>query len=104
DIQHQGYKQHHSLFDRLSIIEQQINDQQTQLAKLLDLYISGEFPKELLQERKTRLEDTLTKLKVEQAGLSEHIRKVTLSDEQRRDIVAFCNEIRPRLENSHFEN
>ena len=104
DIQNLSIKTHQGLFDRLAIIDQQIDDHQHQLTKLLDLYLNGDFPKEMLAERKNRLEDTLLKLKVEKSTLTDHIQNVTLSEEQRRDIVAFCNEIRPRLENSSFNN
>jgi hypothetical protein len=57
-----GAKTHQSLYDRLAIIDQQAEDHQRQLNKLLDLYLNGDFPKDMLQERKSRLEETIIKL------------------------------------------
>ena len=51
-----------ALFDRLAIIDSQLREYQRQLEKVLDLYISGEFPKEILTERKSRLEEATINL------------------------------------------
>ena len=46
----------------MAIIDEQIQENQTQLDRLLDLYLSGDFPKEVLMERKDRLEQISEKL------------------------------------------
>jgi hypothetical protein len=55
-------QENQALFERLSIIDEQIMDYQTQLDRLLDLYLSDESPKELCAEHKTRLEEMLSNL------------------------------------------
>lgn len=91
-----------ALFERLRIIDEQVHEYQKQLDKLLDLYLSGDFPKEVLTERKTRLEQMLANLQIEQSDLARHIRKVTITDEQLTLIEAFCAKIRPILAEADF--
>ena len=57
-MQEETLRSNQTLFDRLEIIEKRIGETERQLEKLLDLYISDGFPKEMLQERKSRLEET----------------------------------------------
>ena len=52
------------------------------LDKLLDLYLGNKFPKEVLTERKARLEQMLASLRNEQIDLAGHICKVTMTDDQ----------------------
>ncbi len=72
-------------------------EHQKQLDEQLDLYLSEAFPKEVLTERKTRLEQMLAKLRTEQNGISEHIGKMTMSDDQLVQIETFCARINPIL-------
>lgn len=74
------------LIDRLEIIEKKIEDQDKQLAKFLDLYLAGEFPRELLTERKTCLEENLASLRKEHQELQNMIENVTLSESQMEEI------------------
>ena len=92
-----------TLIDRLEIIEKRIVETEQQLGKLLDLYISDSFPKEMLQERKARLEETLAKLRSEQGDISGHLQTSLISDEQIAGIEAFCAQLRPSLEDTDFE-
>jgi len=92
-----------SLFDRQDMIAKRITETERQLEKLLDLYLSNGFPKEMLQERKSRLEETLANLHREQADISDHLRETILSDEQILDIEAYCTEIRQNLECTTFK-
>lgn len=78
-VQNELQQTNQALLDR---IDDQIKDQQKQLDKLLDLYLGGEFPKEMLTERKSRLEQMLANLSKEQNDLAGHIRKVTMIDDQ----------------------
>ncbi len=91
-----------AVLDRLSIVEQQIREHEGQLAQLLDLYLEGGFPKEVLTERKMRLEQMLTNLRKEQSDLAGHIRTVTLADDQLAAIEAFCARIRKGLDQADF--
>ena len=47
------------LQDRLRIIEDLIDGNRTQLERLLDLYLVGEIPRDLLDERRSRLSQTI---------------------------------------------
>jgi site-specific DNA recombinase len=91
-----------ALHARMTIIQNQITTYQEQLSKLLDLYLAGDFPKEMLTERKTRLEHMLESLRKEQVDLSSHIRKESLSDEQINYIQEFCAKIGRGLEIADF--
>jgi site-specific DNA recombinase len=102
-IQEELEQANQSLFDRMEIIEDQIVSNQQQLDKLLDLYLNGDFPKEVLTERKTRLEEMLANLRKEQNDLAGHVRKATITDEQLNLIEDFCAKIRPKLEEATFD-
>ena len=54
-IQNELQLANQALFDRLAIIDDQIQEHQTQLDKLLDLYLGGEFSKDMLTERKSSM-------------------------------------------------
>ena len=74
------------------------------LLRLLDLFVSGEFSKEMLLERKTRLEDTLVELERTKAELNTHLQTAVLSDDQIAELEAFCAEVRTGLDNATFED
>jgi hypothetical protein len=75
---------------------------QSQLDRLLDLYLSSKFEKEVLTERKTRLEGMLTNLGKEHDDLIGHVRQVTMTDDQLSYIEEFCAKIRKGLDNADF--
>ena len=80
-LQGELHRANGSLYDRLAIIEEQIQENQRQLDKLLDLYLSGDFPKEMLTERKDRLEQMSASLQKEKSDLTEHIGRATINDD-----------------------
>ncbi|MBI5880375.1 MAG: hypothetical protein HZB53_22210 [Chloroflexi bacterium] len=92
------------LRERLAIIESQLSDSEAQLAKLLDLYLNGEFAKELLTERKLRLEKAVADLKREHADAAAQMQTVAITDEQVESLKAFCEEVRVGLDNATFED
>ena len=69
-----------------------------ELEKLLDLYLAGDFDKEMLTERKTRLEATITALEEERTDLTIQLEAVTLTDEQIATITDFAREVSGGLE------
>jgi len=93
-VQQELEEQNRSLIERLQIIEEQISSHQSQLDRLLDLYLDGNFPKEVLTERKARLEELLFNLGKEQQELMVHVRQVTMTDDQLAYIEAFCAKIK----------
>jgi len=101
-IQHELEQENQSLIERLHIIEDQMGQYQSQLDRLLDLYLDGNFPKEALTERKSRLEELLFNLGKEQNDLMVHVRHVTMTDDQLAFIEEFCAKIRKGLNRADF--
>ncbi|MBE7433119.1 MAG: recombinase family protein [Anaerolineales bacterium] len=102
DVQKELEQENQSLFNRLGILEEQMSQYQSQLDKLLDLYLDGNFPKEVLTERKSRLEELLFNLGKEKNDLMSHVRHVTMTDDQLNYIEAFCAKIRKGLDRVDF--
>jgi site-specific DNA recombinase len=65
------YTQTQGARERLATIDSMIEDHDRQLAKILDLYLYDDFPKEMLVERKERLEKTLAGLQSEKQKLAQ---------------------------------
>jgi len=103
DTQSELQQANQALFDRMAIIDEQTQEYQKQLDKLLDLYLNGDFPKEVLTERKSRLEQMLSGLDKERNDLAGHIRKVAMTDDQLSYIEAFCTKIRKGLNKADFK-
>ena len=83
---------------RLAVIDDLLTDNRRQVGRLLDLYISGDFPKDVLTDRKTRLEMMIRALEDERAGLVAQLQAATLTDDQVQDILSFAAELAPGLE------
>jgi site-specific DNA recombinase len=102
-MQNAQEQENQPLMDRMEIINDQIKEHQTQLDRLLDLYLGNQFPKDVLIERKSRLEQMLANLHKEKNDLAGHIRKVTVTDDQLANIEAFCAKIRKGLDRADFK-
>ena len=103
DNQDESVQQNQGMLNRLELIEKQIADQELQLSKLLDLYLSGDFPREILTERKARLEEHIANLRNEHEKTRKMIEKVALTDRQIDEIQLFCNNVRDRLDTTDFD-
>ena len=90
-------KKNAPLFERLEVVEELIQDNQAQLKRLLDLYLSDEFPKEILTERKERLKSTIQSLEKEYATLTSQIES-TLTEENFRDLEEFTSHVAQGIE------
>lgn len=88
---------------RLTAVKTLIADNQEQLERLLDLYLAGDFPKEMLTERKTRLESTINALEEERTVLDASLESHTLTEEQIRSIKGFAAKVREGLEIADFQ-
>ena len=102
-MQEEAERANQSLYDRLEIIQKQIEDNQRQLQKLLDLYLNDDFPREMLQERKVRLEETLIYLRKEHNELLSQLHATQVTDEQIEEIEAICAQVRDGLDTATFE-
>ncbi len=96
--------QNQPLWDRLKIVDDLMESNRDQLTKLLDLYLSGEFPKELLTERRTRLEDTIRSLKAEHSNLKEQLNSEIVTEEQIHDIMDFSSQVKEKLIEADNDN
>ena len=101
-IQRELQHENKALIERLGILEDQVAQYQSQLDRLLDLYLVGEFPKEVLTERKARLGELLFNLGREQNDLLAHIKQATMTDDQLTYIKKFCAKIRKGLDKADF--
>lgn len=101
-MQEQSRQNNQSLYDRLELVVKQLKDQEEQYAKLLDLYLTGGFSREILIERKNRLEDNINALRREQVELQAHLNTLVITDEQFADIQVFCQEIHDGIETVDF--
>lgn len=90
--------------DRLTILDEQIAATQEQLNRLLDLYLSGEFAKGMLAERRARLDQTLADLHTERASMASQLQRTGITEEQIREIEAFCAEVAEGLDLATFED
>lgn len=78
--------------ERLAAVRNVIAGTQSQLGRVLDIYMAGDFPLDLVMERKNRLEMTLAKLEKEQTDLVAAIHSQTLSNEVIDDLGAFARQ------------
>jgi hypothetical protein len=83
--------------ERLAVVDDLLAENRAQLERLLDLYLAGDFPKEVLTERKSRLEGTISSLEKEQAGLAAYLETCVLSVEQIQTIQEFAAKVGSNL-------
>ena len=86
------------LYDRLVVVDELIERERGQLEQLLDLYLTGVFPKDVLIERKNRLESTVAALEKERVGLVAHLEAQRLTSDQIQTLHEFATHIAEGLE------
>ena len=91
------------LRQRLTVIEKLLTDNREQLARLLDLFLDGDFPKELLVERKKRLETTIHQLEEEHGKLSAEINTESLTQDQIYTLQEFAAQVATGLDNADHD-
>ena len=69
------------LRERLRVVDDLLADNRAQLARLLDLYLRGEFAMDVLMDRKKRLETVIYSLEHERVGLASTLEAKRLSPE-----------------------
>jgi hypothetical protein len=84
--------------ERIALIDHLIADNRRQLTRLLDLYLGGEFERDALTDRKTRLESTIMALEQENANLIATLEQKHLSDERIKAVCAFANNQQIKVE------
>jgi Tol biopolymer transport system component len=91
------------LRDRLTVVDDLIADNRCQLERALDLYLSGDFPREVLTERKARLQSTIDALEQERAELAGQLEAQTLTDEQIETIMEFAAKMGKGLDKAELD-
>ncbi|MDR3574080.1 MAG: recombinase family protein [Anaerolineaceae bacterium] len=89
--------------EQLKITDDLLIDNRNLLGRLIDLYMSGTYSLEIVQERKKRLEDAIKSLEDQRANLAGAIEGQVLTTEQIDDLQAFASELCDRLEGAVFE-
>jgi site-specific DNA recombinase len=82
---------------RLEGVASLIADNKRQLEKAIDLYLTGDFAREMLLERKQRLEDTIAALERQERELISQL-ETTLTPERITTIQTFAADIAHRLD------
>jgi len=86
------------LRERLGILTDLITDNQEKLDRLLDLYLSGDFPQDILAGRKIQIEQEQTKLKAEQARIQAQLQEQEFSEDRLQSILEFARTISAGIE------
>jgi hypothetical protein len=66
----------------LGVVDDILTENRHQLERLLDLYLAGDFPREVLTDRKSCLETTIRSLERERTGLVAHLEAENLAEGQ----------------------
>ncbi len=93
DLQNQQEEITAPLKERLASIDSLLAESRNKLDKLLDLYLSGEFDKSMLVDRKDRLEKTIESLEKEYSLFAETIEVKTITEEQKLGIQEFAADV-----------
>jgi len=81
------------LRERLRVVGDLLEKNQAQLQRLLDLYLAGDFPREVLKERKSELETTIEALLTEKDALDASLTEQSVTREQIVNLQAFVAEV-----------
>jgi len=85
------------LRDRLATIETLLSEHKQQMERLLELHLGGEFPREILVERKEQLEHTIAALERSREEVTKQIDEQTITDDQMQGMERFASEVRSGL-------
>lgn len=88
---------------RLSIVEDLLSENKTKLSRLLDAYLNGDFPRDMLDEQKHRIESAIETLAVEKSNLEADLHYKELSDEAISNIKQFAAQIANGFEIADFK-
>jgi site-specific DNA recombinase len=83
---------------RLDLVSGLMKESQTKLDRLIDLYLNGDFERDILEERKARIEAGLAGLEGEQARLLAQVQETEFSTERIQSIVEYAKIIGAGIE------
>jgi site-specific DNA recombinase len=102
-LQEETKKANYAIYERIDLVQSQLEKAEASHEKLLDLYLSVEFPKEMLIEKKSQIEKNIKTLTKELEQLTTHLSNVTYTDQDILVIEEFCSKIRDNLDYATFE-
>ena len=91
------------LQERLTIIDGLLKEKEAKLSRLLDLYLDGEFERDVLNERKTRLKNEMTKLEAEYERLNARMEEQQFGEERLQSVVEFAAAIGAGIEKAETD-
>jgi site-specific DNA recombinase len=91
--QEEQERQNAPIRERLKVVDDLLAENQQKLDRLLDLYLAGDFAKDVLAERKVRLEATVAALTKERDNIVRALDGSGLTVEQIRDLQAFAAQV-----------
>jgi hypothetical protein len=83
---------------RLAAVDELLEEYRKKLARLLDLYLGGDFEKDMLVDHKKRLDDTIRGLENERESLQATIERRILTPERIATIQEFAANVRRGFE------
>ncbi len=82
---------------RLAVVDDLLADNRLQLGRLLDLYLMGDFTKEMLTDRKSRPEKTILALEEERVDLVAQLDTGMITDAQVQNVKDFMAKVAPGI-------
>lgn len=90
--------------DRLEIAEQQLANFVTQRERLLGLYLNGEFPRDLLDEKMVEIKRIIGQFESEVISLRDQLNRSTPALSDIENIMRFCEQIQDEIEKFTFDD
>lgn len=84
--------------ERLGLVEDALNEANSQTDRLLDLYLTGDFSKDKLSERHAELEERVRKLEGEESELDGRLEEDDTTEEQVETLKAVARKISKGLD------
>ena len=84
--------------ERLAVIDELLTDYQEQLNRLVDLYLEGNYTKDILIDRQKRLENTIEALQNERSSFLEMVENRRLTEDEIESIRRFAAEVREGID------
>jgi site-specific DNA recombinase len=86
------------LRDRMAVLDDLLRDTKSQLDRVIDLYVAGDIPRDILVDKKQRLETTLSALSEERQQLLAHMQGKALNEKDLQKIRNFAAQVADGLD------
>lgn len=92
------------LLEQITLIDQRLEEFDTQQKKLLDLFLSGGFSQEMIAERKGKVDALIRDLIKEKNDLKSQLSSDLEHEEQIVEVELICAEIKEKLDAASFQS